>query len=144
MAARAESRRLRRRWLRPTAGALQGAFWAYDGWQKITYIGGELKAPQRDLPRSLFFGMLIVTAFYLLLSAAYAFVLPVDEMARSKLVAADVAERCFAGGGRWIALAVMLSTFGATNAVILTSARVYFSMARDGMLPVADLTVDPT
>jgi APA family basic amino acid/polyamine antiporter len=56
-------------------------------------------------------------------------------MARSKLVAADVAERCFAGGGRWIAVAVMLSTFGAANAVILTSARVYFSMGEGGMFP---------
>src|SRR5207248_2498410 len=61
----------------------------------------------------------------------------VGQMARSKLVAADVAERCFAGGGRWIATAVMLSTFGATNAIILTSARVYFSMGRCGMFPAS-------
>jgi APA family basic amino acid/polyamine antiporter len=56
-------------------------------------------------------------------------------MARSKLVAADVAEKCFPGGGRWIALAVMLSPFGAANAVILTSARVYFSMGEQRMFP---------
>ena len=115
--------------------ALQGAFWAYDGWHKITYIGGELKSPQKDLPRSLILGILVVTALYLLMSAIYSYVLPIDEMARSKLVAADVAERCFAGGGRWIAVAVMLSTFGAANAVILTSARVYFSMSERGMFP---------
>src|SRR5260221_1844202 len=101
-------------WWVAVAAALQGAFWAYDGWHKITYIGGELKSPQRDLPRSLILGILLVTGLYLLMSAVYAFVLPIDEMARSKLVAADVAERCFAGGGRWIALAVMLSTFGET------------------------------
>ena len=115
--------------------ALQGAFWAYDGWHKITYIGDELKSPQRDLPRSLILGILLVTGLYLLLSAIYSYVLPIDEMAKSKLVAADVAERCFAGGGKWIAVAVMLSTFGAANAVILTSARVYFSMAGSGMFP---------
>src|ERR1051325_8555112 len=115
--------------------ALQGSFWAYDGWHKITYIGGELKSPQKDLPRSLILGILVVTALYLLMSAIYSYVLPIDEMARSKLVAADVAERCFAGGGRWIAVAVMLSTFGAANAVILTSARVYFSMSERGMFP---------
>jgi APA family basic amino acid/polyamine antiporter len=79
--------------------------------------------------------MLLVTGLYLLLSGVYSFVLPIDEMARSKLVAADVAERCLEGGGRWIAVAVMLSTFGAANAVILTSARVYFSMGEDGMFP---------
>jgi basic amino acid/polyamine antiporter, APA family len=122
-------------WWAAIAAALQGAFWAYDGWHKITYIGGELKSPQRNLPRSLIFGILLVTGLYLLMSAIYAYVLPIDEMAKSKLVAADVAERCFAGGGRWIALAVMLSTFGAANAVILTSARVYFSMGRDGLFP---------
>ena len=122
-------------WWAAMAAALQGAFWAYDGWHKITYIGGELKSPQRDLPRSLILGILLVTGLYLLMSAIYAFVLPIDDMARSKLVAADVAERCFAGGGRWIAVAVMLSTFGAANAVILTSARVYFSMGGGGMFP---------
>jgi APA family basic amino acid/polyamine antiporter len=122
-------------WWAAVAAALQGAFWAYDGWHKITYIGGELKSPQRDLPRSLILGILLVTGLYLLMSAVYSFVLPIDEMARSKLVAADVAERCFAGGGRWIAVAVMLSTFGAANAVILTSARVYFSMGGEGMFP---------
>jgi len=122
-------------WWAAVAAALQGAFWAYDGWHKITYIGGELKSPQRDLPRSLILGILLVAGLYMLMSAIYAFVLPIDEMARSKLVAADVAERCFTGGGRWIAVAVMLSTFGAANAVILTSARVYFSMGGGGMFP---------
>src|SRR5438034_1217077 len=122
-------------WWAAVAAALQGAFWAYDGWHKITYIGDELKSPRRDLPRSLILGILLVAGLYLLMSAAYAFVLPIDEMARSKLVAVDVAERCFRGGGRWIAAAVMLSTFGATNAIILTSARVYFSMGAGGMFP---------
>jgi APA family basic amino acid/polyamine antiporter len=117
------------------AAAMQGAFWAYDGWHKITYIGGELKSPQRDLPRSLIFGILLVAALYLLMSVVYSYALPIDEMIRSKLVAADVAEKCLAGGGRWIAVAVMLSTFGAANAVILTSARVYFSMGEDRIAP---------
>jgi basic amino acid/polyamine antiporter, APA family len=123
--------------LAAVAAALQGAFWAYDGWNKITFIAGEVKDPQRNVPRSLVGGMLLVTAVYLVMNAAYAWVLPVDEMAGSKLVAADAAERCFAGGGKWIALVVMLSTFGALNAIILASARVYFSMARRGVFPEA-------
>jgi APA family basic amino acid/polyamine antiporter len=122
-------------WWIAVAAALQGAFWAYDGWHKITYIGDELKSPQRDLPRSLCLGILLVTALYLLLSVTYSYVMPIDQMAQSKLVAADVAELCFAGGGKWIAAAVMTSTFGAANAVILTSARVYYSMSKDGLLP---------
>jgi basic amino acid/polyamine antiporter, APA family len=56
-------------------------------------------------------------------------------MAKSKLVAADVAEKCFVGGGRWIAAAVMVSTFGTANSVILASARVYFSMAQQNVFP---------
>src|SRR6266540_1235646 len=122
-------------WWIAVAAALQGAFWAYDGWHKITYIGGELKSPRRDLPRSLILGILLVTGLYMLMSVVYSFVLPIDEMAKSKLVAADVAERCFGGGGRWIAAAVMLSTFGAANAIILTSARVYYSMGGGRMFP---------
>lgn len=117
------------------AFALQGAFWGYDGWNKITYIAGEVHNPQRNIPRALFVGMLIVTAIYLLMNLAYAWILPIDTMAQSKLVAADVAEKCFRGGGRWIAAAVMLSTFGTANAVILASARVYFSMARQNVFP---------
>jgi APA family basic amino acid/polyamine antiporter len=122
-------------WWAAVAAALQGAFWAYDGWNKVTYIAGEVKHPQRNIPRALICGMLIVTAVYLLVNLAYAYVLPIDEMAQSKLVAAKVAEVCVPGGGRWVALAVMLSTFGAANAIILASARVYFSMARNGVFP---------
>jgi len=119
------------------AAALQGAFWAYDGWSKVTYIAGEVKNPQHNIPRSLLLGMAIVTALYLLMNVAYAFVLPIDEVAGSKLVAADVAEKCFRGGGRWIAVAVMMSTLGAANATILASPRVYFSMARRNVFPAA-------
>ena len=119
------------------AAALQGAFWAYDGWNKVPYVAGEMKDPQRILPRALLVGMLTVTGVYLLMNFTYAYVLPIDEMARSKLVAADVAERCIRGGGRWIAAAVMVSTFGAANAIILATARVFFAMARANALPPA-------
>jgi len=117
------------------AAALQGAFWAYDGWNKLTYIAGEVKEPQRNIPRGLVIGMLIVTGIYVLMALAYSYVLPIDVMAKSKLVAADVAEKCFSGGGRWIAAAVMISTFGTTNAIILATARVYFSMAQRNVFP---------
>jgi APA family basic amino acid/polyamine antiporter len=125
------------------AAALQGAFWAYDGWNKLTYIAGEVKEPQRNIPLGLVWGMLIVTAIYLLMNVAYAYVLPIDQMAKSKLVAADVADKCFAGGGRWIAAAVMISTFSTTNAIILATARVYFSMSRMNVFPRALGRVHP-
>lgn len=117
------------------AAALQGAFWAYDGWNKLTYIAGEVRQPQRTIPLGLIWGMLIVTAVYLVVNVAYAYVLPVDEMAKSKLVAADVAERVFNGGGRWVAALVMVSTFGTANATILATARLYYSMAQANVFP---------
>ena len=67
--------------------------------------------------------------------AAYIYVFSIDGMAASKPVAADVAERCFAGGGRRIAAVVMVSTFGAANGYIMSSARVYFSTARRNVFP---------
>jgi APA family basic amino acid/polyamine antiporter len=77
------------------AAAMQGAFWAYDGWNKLTYIAGEIKSPQINIPLGLGVGMVIVMAIYMLINVAYAYVLPIDVMAHSKLVAADVAEKCF-------------------------------------------------
>jgi APA family basic amino acid/polyamine antiporter len=116
-------------------GALLGAFWAFDGWNKVTFVAGEIKDPQRNIPRGLVLGMFIVTGIYLSMYLAYAYVMPVDEMAKSKLVAADVAEKCLPGGGKWISLAIMLSTFGACNATVLTTARIFFSMARRDVFP---------
>ena len=117
------------------AAALQGAFWAYDGWVKASYIAGEVRDAQRIVPRATVLGMFIVTAIYLLMNVAYCWVLPIDVMSQSKLVAADVANQIFNSGGKWVAVIVMISTFGANNAVILTSARVYFSMARRNVFP---------
>jgi APA family basic amino acid/polyamine antiporter len=115
------------------AAALQGAFWAYDGWVKVTYIAGEVRNSQH----------VIVTAIYVLMNVAYCWVLPIDVMAQSKLVAADVAEHVFNGGGKWVAVIVMISTFGANNGVILTSARVYFAMAQRNVFPALIGRVHP-
>jgi len=117
------------------AAALQGAFWAYDGWNKVPYIAGEVRDAKRAIPLALGLGMAGVMAVYLLMNWAYLHVLPLGEMAGVKLVAAEVAERCVAGGGKWISALVMVSTFGACNAIILASARVYYSMARRGVFP---------
>jgi APA family basic amino acid/polyamine antiporter len=118
------------------AAALQGAFWAYDGWNKLTYIAGEVKQPQRNIPLALLWGMLTVTTIYVLMNVAYLYVLPVDELAKSKkFFAFDVAEKIFSGGGPWVAALVMVSTFGTTNAIIMATARVYFSMSRMNVLP---------
>jgi APA family basic amino acid/polyamine antiporter len=112
--------------------AMSGAFWAYDGWINITYVAGEIKEPQRTIPRALFLGTAIVITVYVLTNLAYLYVLPIDVMAQSKLVAADVAEKFFRGyGGAFVSAAVMISTFGTANGTILSSARVYYAMAKE-------------
>jgi APA family basic amino acid/polyamine antiporter len=114
--------------------AMSGAFWAYDGWNNVTFVSGEIRNPKRNVPRALLFGTLLVTAVYVLANIAFLHVLPIDEMRQSPLVAATAAEKVFGGaGGAIIAVAVIISTYGAVNGSILTTARVYFAMARDGL-----------
>jgi APA family basic amino acid/polyamine antiporter len=123
--------------------AMQGAFWAFDGCVKATFVAGETRDPQRTVPKASWLGMLIVTAIYLTMSFAYCWALPADVMANSKLVAADAADKAISGGGKWIALLVMTSTFGVTNAVILTSSRIYYSMALKSAFPAVVGRVNP-
>ncbi len=114
--------------------ALAGAFWAYDGWNNVTFVAGEIKDPQRNVPLGLLFGTLIVIFVYLLVNAAYLYVLPVDKMANSPLVAATAAEIIFGhSGASIISIAVIVSTFGALNGSILSTARVCFAMSRNSM-----------
>ena len=114
--------------------ALAGAFWAYDGWNNVTFVAGEVKNPQRNVPLGLLYGVLIVIAVYVLVNIAFLYVLPVDIMAKSPLVAASAAEIIFGtAGASVISIAVIVSTFGALNGSILASARVQFAMARDNL-----------
>ena len=112
--------------------ALSGAFWGYDGWNNITFVAGEIKDPQRNIPRSLLAGILTCIVIYALICLAYLFVLPIDTIAQSRLVASEAADVVFAGiGGALIAFIVIISTFGTTNGNILATARVSFAMAQE-------------
>lgn len=114
--------------------ALAGAFWAYDGWNNVTYVAGEIKNPQKNVPKALLYGTLIVVGVYVLVNAAFLYVLPVDKMAQSPLVAASAAEVIFGHqGAAIISIAVIVSTFGALNGSILCTARVQFAMSRDNL-----------
>ncbi len=114
--------------------ALAGAFWAYDGWNNVTFVAGEIKDPQRNVPRALLFGTLLVMGIYVVINLAFLYVLPVNIMAKSPLVAASAAQVIFGkGGAEVISVAVIISTFGALNGSILSTARVQFAMARDNL-----------
>jgi amino acid transporter len=125
--------------------ALVSVLWAFDGWADLSFVAGEVEDPRRTLPRALVLGTLAVIAVYLLANLAYLAVLPVEEIRRSKLVAADVAERLVgAPGVAFVAATVMLSTFGTLNGTLLTAPRIFYAMADDGLFfrPVA--RVHPT
>lgn len=120
--------------------ALVAVMWAYDGWADLTFMAGEVRDPDRTLPRALVGGTAAIVAVYLAVNAAYLFVLPVSEMPGKPLVAADAARRIFGGAGAGVVAAmVMVSAFGALNGSTMTGPRVLFAMADDGLFfrPVA-------
>lgn len=140
-------------WGMPSSGDLLAAvgvamiatLWSYDGWNSLTYLAGEVKEPQRNIPRALIAGTLLVIVIYVLTNLAYLYILPIDRIAQSRLVAADVMNVIFYGwGGAIISAMVMVSTFGTVNASSMTTARVFYAMAKDRMFFRAMGTVHPT
>ena len=116
--------------------ALVSALWAFDGWADLSYAAGEVKDPQRNLPRALLIGTGAVLAIYLAANVGYLAVLPVDQIRTSKLVAADVAQILVgAGGVAFVAATVMISTFGTLNNSLFTAPRIIFAAADDGLFP---------
>ncbi len=126
-------------WIGPLFAAMLGAFWAYEGWLNIGFIGEEVKNPQRNIPLALIFGILIIITIYLLVNAAYLYVIPMDDMiaianSENKIAAVEVIKAYLGQPGvLFISLLIIITTVGCTNATILTAARIYYSMARNGL-----------
>ena len=117
--------------------AMLGALWAYDGWQNVAPLSGEIRDPQRNLPRAFVGGTLTVAALYLFVNTAYFFALTPLEVAdvpASSSVATEVLKR-FLGplAVSMTAVALMVSSFGALHASVLANSRIPFAMARDGL-----------
>jgi len=112
--------------------AMTGAFMAYDGWVNITFMGGELRNPQKTIPRSLLLGVSSCIIIYILVNEAYLYALPVEQVAASPLVASD-AITAVSGrtGGAIVAVLIVISTFGAINGNIMATTRVTYAMSRD-------------
>ncbi len=113
-----------------------GSLFSSDAWNNVTFTAGEVKNPRRNLPLSLALGTGLVTALYLLANFAYLCLLPLDKIqhAPDDRVATVAIETVFPGAGTLImAIAIMISTFGCNNGLILSGARVYYAMARDGL-----------
>lgn len=121
-------------WIAPFGVAMVAVLWAYDGWIETTYVGSEILDPARNLPRSIILSTLIVVALYSLVSIAYVYVLSPGVMAGSELVASDAAKVTMgATGALFVVIAILISTLGANNGIILTAARIPYAMARQGM-----------
>jgi len=118
------------------AVALSKALFAYDAWYTVTFVAEEIHDSRRTLPRALLLGCLLVTVVYVLTNVAYLMVLPVGEIARvpENRVAERVATVLFGNiGSTLVIVAILVSTFGCLNGLILGGARVCYAMAREGL-----------
>lgn len=113
-----------------------GSLFSADAWNNITFTAGEVKEPRRNIPLSLAFGTLIVISLYIMANVAYLATLTLDQIqhAPADRVATATLDAIFPGaGGTIMAIAIMISAFGCGNGLILTGARAYYAMSRDGL-----------
>jgi len=115
--------------------AMVAGLFAFGGWHMVTYSSGETKEPRKTIPRALILGTLVVTLCYMALNVVYMYVLPLEIVVSSDRIAADAADAVVGfGGGAFMSGLVVISTFGAVSGIILAGPRVYYAMARDGLL----------
>ncbi len=113
---------------------LIAVFWAYDGWVYITWVSGEVKDPQRNIPRGLILGIVTVGVIYIALNLIYLYALPLREIAQETTIAHAAAKAMFShAAADWLSAMIAVSCFGAMASCILSGGRVYFAMARDGV-----------
>jgi basic amino acid/polyamine antiporter, APA family len=118
------------------AAALSGAFWCYDGWGNAAFIGGEVRNPSRTIPRAILLGTFAFIALYLAFNVAYFYIFPIEQIGRVERdrVASAVITALLGGtGAAFVAGLIAFSCFDTTNSSILTLARVYYAMSRDGL-----------
>ena len=127
--------------------AVVGALWSYNGWAAVSYVAEEVGNPNRNIPRAMIGGTLLIMALYLLANAGYFFALPPEAVAsvpEDQSVAGAVLVRLLgAGGASIMAAGLMVSVFGALHANSLVMSRIPFAMARDGLLPKTFAAVSP-
>ena len=124
--------------------ATVSALWAYDGWNNLSMVAGEVKKPQRNMPLALIAGALLVLIVYVLVNLAYFYVLPASQVLGTSTVASDAARRFLGNaGGAFIAVGVMISTFATLNGSILAGSRIPYATAREGLFPAGLGGVNP-
>ena len=118
------------------AGALVAAFFSFGGWWDVSKLAGEVRDPARTLPKALTYGVLIVTLTYILTSAVFIYLVPLERVASGETFAAQAGETLFGRvGGQVLSLVVVVAVFGSLAGLIMSAPRVYFAMARDKVFP---------
>lgn len=116
------------------AGGLVGAFFAFAGWWELSRLAGEIRDPERNLPRALAYGVIILTVLYIATSAAFMYLVPTAGITSDETFAAQAGEALFGwAGGKIFAAVVIVSVLGTLVAYLMASPRVYYAMARDGL-----------
>lgn len=124
---------------RALALACLSAFWGYEGWNSVGYIGGEIKNPQRNLPLALTIGMIIIIAMYMMMNFVYLYILPVDDFIKihetKNGIGAVAVVTHFLGswGGVLISCLILVTTFNCTSSTILLASRLFYAMAHEKM-----------
>ncbi len=114
--------------------ALIAVFWAYDGWVYIGWVAGEIKDPRRNVPMAMMLGVLIVGVVYVAMNMTYVYALPISEIAKHETIAHAAAVALFSPAAAvWLSATIAVSCFGALACAVLSSARVYYAMAVDGI-----------
>ncbi len=121
----------------PLCAAMVGALFSSDAWNNVTFIAGEIKRPERNIGMSLFIGTVVVTGIYIAMNLMYLNVLSMNEIGinnQNDRIALMAAIKIFGDAGtNFIAIMIMVSTFGCNNGLILSGSRVYYTMANDGL-----------
>jgi APA family basic amino acid/polyamine antiporter len=126
------------------AGAMVKAFFSFGGWWDVSKLAGEVRDPSRTLPRALVYGVLVVTLVYLLISAVFIYLVPLERVASDETFAAQAGEALFGrAGGQIFSAIVVVAVLGSMAALIMSAPRVYFAMARDRLFIKAAATLHP-
>ena len=125
--------------------ALVFVLWTYGGWTEAGYVAEEVHHPTRNVPRAIITGVLLTTGLYLLVNLAYLYLIPIEEMPHTKLVASTVMQQVMGNAGAiFIAVMVACSAFGALNGMILTGGRILYALGKDHPLFARLGTIHPT
>jgi len=126
------------------AGGIVSAFFSFGGWWDLSKLAGEVRDPERTLPRALTYGVMILTAVYVITSAAFIYLVPLEQVTSGETFAAQAGEVLFGRlGGQVLSLIVIVAIMGSLAAVVMSAPRVYFAMARDGLFIRAAAVIHP-